>query len=91
MGFMSFEKVTFIHVYRAFQVSVLSILDKLSTSKKNLSGLIDSMYKLVTWCVGHVLLVNNSRVFRSHQISIVQGHDQVESKNVTYECVKQLS
>ena len=46
-------------------------LDKHST--KYLLGLIDSVYKLVTLCVGHVVLVYNHRVFMSHLISIVQG------------------
>ena len=87
IGFMSFDNITY--VYRAFQVWVWSILDKLSTSKENLSGLINSMYKLVTWCVGHVLLVNNPRAFSSHWISILQGHNQLENINVAYECVKQ--
>ena len=30
--------------------------------------LIDSLYKLVTWWVGHVVLVNNPREFGSHLI-----------------------
>mgnify|MGYP003686109887 CR=1 FL=1 len=47
------------------------------------------MYKLVTLCVGQVLLENNLRVLMLHFISILQGHYRVEMKNVAYEWVKQ--
>ena len=55
ISFMSFE----IFIYRVFQVWAWPLLDKLSTSKKYALGLTDSVYKLVIWCVGHVVLVNN--------------------------------
>ena len=72
IGFMSFENIMFI--YRDFQVWAWPLLNKRSTSKKYLLGLIDSMYELVTWCVGHVVLINNPRVF----FSMLQGHNQDE-------------
>ena len=66
ISFMSFENITFI--YRAFRVWAWPLPDKRRTSKKYELGLTDSIYKLVTWCDGHVVLVNNPIVFRSHLI-----------------------
>ena len=66
ISFMSFENITFI--YRAFQVWAWPLLDKRSASKEYILRLTDSIYKLVTWCVGHVVLVNNPILFRSHLI-----------------------
>ena len=66
ISFMSFENITFI--YRTFQVWAWPLLDKRSTSEEYVYGLTDSIYKLVTWCVGHVVLVNNPILFRSHLI-----------------------
>ena len=66
ISFMSFENITFI--YRTFQVWAWPLLDKRSTSEEYVLGLTDSIYKLVTWCVGHVVLVNNPILFWSHLI-----------------------
>ena len=52
--------------------------------------MIDSMYKLVLWSVVHVVFENNPSVSWSYLIFLLQGHNQVEIKNVVYECVKQL-
>ena len=52
----------------AFQVWAWPLLDKRSTNKKYVLGVTDSIYKLVTWYVGHVVLVINLIVFRSHLI-----------------------
>ena len=64
--FMSCENITFL--YSAFQFWAWPLLDKRSTSKKYVFGLTDSIYKLVTWCIGHVVLVNNPIVLTSHII-----------------------
>ena len=66
ISFMSFENITFI--YRTFQVWAWPLLDKRSTSEEFVLGLTDSNYKFVTWCVGHVVLVNNPILFRSYLI-----------------------
>ena len=49
------ETITFI--FRAFQVWAWPLLDKRSTRRKYLLGLADSIYKLVTWHFGIVVLV----------------------------------
>ena len=62
ISFVSFENITFI--YRTFQVWAWTLLDKRSTGEEYVLRLTDSIYKLVTWCVGHVVLI----VSRSHLI-----------------------
>ena len=63
---MSFKNITFI--YRAIQVWTKPLHDKRSTSKKYVLRFTDFIYKLVTWCVGYAVLVNNPIVFRSYLI-----------------------